>query len=238
MNSRNFPPDFVAVDEIRSSMQGPFIVTIGSKRPSAKYDSRFSIDLGYSLRQDINDKPGTLFTGGVTGIGVDTYIGIIKGCLDLNYSDDRFFVLVAEDFKPDNGYLKAKYMHSGQTNLNVQILGKNHIERRWHLSLISDYMITLNGESGTLEEALVGLEYGKSIITLPETGGVAELLAELKEASQSNYADLLEKHEFDPENYMKFLFNADLNYVHVVTGDRKGAVPKVIDKINYLRSQL
>src|SRR3990167_6541755 len=76
---------------ISGKYEHPIIGIIGATQPLPGYNPREAVKLGYLLRQSM-EKKGTLFTGGVHGVGVDIYRGIIDYCLEKNVSD-KFFIL-------------------------------------------------------------------------------------------------------------------------------------------------
>src|SRR3989344_4806210 len=83
-------------EEIRTKHEKPIIGIIGATSPLRDYTKEMGIELGYKLRGFLEGKQGSLFTGGVPGVGADVYEGISKYCEENNL-EDRFFVLVPED---------------------------------------------------------------------------------------------------------------------------------------------
>ena len=73
----------------------PIIGVIGATAPQNDYNRNQGIKVGYKLREAINSA-GTIFTGGVNGVGVDVYIGVMKFCVDHGNLDDKFFVLIPQ----------------------------------------------------------------------------------------------------------------------------------------------
>ncbi len=110
-------------DKIRSEKEVPIIGIIGSTSPINPYTRNMGVDVGYELRKYLNDKKGTLFTGGVNGVGVDVYTGVLKYCIEnygkrvlpfkKNIPDDRFFVLVPEEMEMPlfHGIFKEENIH-------------------------------------------------------------------------------------------------------------------------------
>ncbi|MBI4152829.1 LOG family protein [Candidatus Woesearchaeota archaeon] len=95
------------IQKIRKQKKGHLIGVIGATMPSPEYDQDSGVEIGQRLRRYLEGRDGFIFTGGVGGVGVDIYEGVIQEC-DINgyYSpvkgecekrfDDRFFVLVPE----------------------------------------------------------------------------------------------------------------------------------------------
>jgi len=91
------------IRKIRNQKKGTLIGVIGATMPSPKYDSDSGIEIGQRLRKYLDSREGFIFTGGVLGVGVDIYEGVIRECVRNGYYspldgenrfDDRFFVLV------------------------------------------------------------------------------------------------------------------------------------------------
>lgn len=195
------------VEEIRNDKQQPLIAVIGATFPTNEYKRDRGIEVGYLLRKYIDKREGTLFTGGVNGIGVDVYTGIIKYCVDYlkenrTMPDDRFFVLTPmyayipptsklslekkEYFEPPETYYALGAI-SKRESLEIVTAGEDLAERRNYLSKLADVLITINGGSGTFDEALGAIQNKKPVITMSYSGGAAFLLGEMKNPSQDVY---------------------------------------------------
>ncbi|MBS3149294.1 hypothetical protein J4455_01190 [Candidatus Woesearchaeota archaeon] len=169
--------------EISEKYSAPIIALVGAMVPLPKYESDETKILGYELRKAIGKK-GTLFTGGVNGVGVDFYKGIVDYCKE-NSVDDRFFVLLPEAFiDPASEYMNlAKQLNC---HLKIERVGNDMEERRTYVAQLADKLVVVNGSKGTLDECVKGLFYGKEIICLENSGGAADVLAILKRGEISN----------------------------------------------------
>ncbi|PIZ51645.1 hypothetical protein COY27_02930 [Candidatus Woesearchaeota archaeon CG_4_10_14_0_2_um_filter_33_13] len=98
--------DIELIKKIRQEHGTPIVGVIGATNPSEEYHSEMGIKVGYELRNFIGYKNGSIFTGGVEGVGIDTYIGVMRNCMEhsrlistegehLGF-DDRFFILVPQ----------------------------------------------------------------------------------------------------------------------------------------------
>ena len=85
------------LEEITNKYESPIIGIIGATSPLPGYDSDDAYRMGYELREIVNDK-GVLFTGGVSGVGLDVYRGIVDYCVEKDV-EDRFFVLIPDNFE-------------------------------------------------------------------------------------------------------------------------------------------
>ena len=171
------------VESIRESYPKPLIGIVGAAFPPKEvYDAEFGETIGYSLRKYVEKKGGFLFTGGVPGVGVDAYRGIVSACQPLTESskeepkDDRFFVLTPHSFLielnssfftedeegtilsyevPSEYRALAKKTQSKQ--LRIIHAGDDMDERRKYLSQVADVLVTINGGSERLTKLLVQL---------------------------------------------------------------------------------
>jgi SLOG cluster4 family len=219
---------------IRESKQQPLIAIIGATVPTEGYGRGIGVEVGHLLRKHIEPRKGTLFTGGVDGVGVDAYIGVMKYCVDSlksspekKISDDRFFVLVPEfDYVPvsrdlfeGGGYRIVPFevpkayrtlgAFSARGELDVVIAGKDMEERRDYLARVADVVIVVNGGSGTLDEAVTALLNDKPVIALACSGGTASILSAMKD---SPYATTDMPQEIPSADHIKRI-NTSLIYV-------------------------
>ncbi|VVB80005.1 Uncharacterised protein [uncultured archaeon] len=193
-------PDDEYLEPITIYKDSPRIGIIGATSPSRPYKTRHGFEAGYGIRKYLENHPGTVFTGGVEGIGSDAYAGVVKFCMDVgiqtgNVPDDKFFVVIPNNleypdrlnkekivripYSPPHMYsLLARFLPKGKVE-EVRA-GKNMYERRLYLAAISDILVVVNGGPGTDHEAYTGLEAGKRVITLPYTGGTASILESVK----------------------------------------------------------
>jgi predicted Rossmann-fold nucleotide-binding protein len=186
------------IDSIKERKKSPLIAVIGATDPTPQYKPKMGIEVGYFLRKNLEDE-GTIFTGGVSGIGIDVYEGAMNYCKEaLNLHKpaiDRFFVLVPEnhyafDTDTQETYLlqyrvPEKYFTLARSipnnSLDAITAGVEMSERRQYLAELADVALVLNGGGGTLDEAFSIMARGKNVITLPYTGGAARLLQGFKE---------------------------------------------------------
>jgi predicted Rossmann-fold nucleotide-binding protein len=163
-----------------ANLQHPIIGIIGAINPSPEYDSDDAYRLGYDLREAIADK-GTLFTGGVPGVGIDAYRGITDYCRE-NGADDRFFVLFPEGMEPPQTYFQLAKQTRNQA-LRIVRAGKSLDDRRAYVGPLADVLVVDNGSSGTIDEALQTLVLGKQVVCLQNSGGAADVLTRFKNGS-------------------------------------------------------
>ncbi len=164
--------------EITRKHESPIIGIIGATSPLPDYDGDDAYRLGYELR-DIVNKNGSLFTGGVSGVGIDVYKGIVDYCLEHGV-DDKFFVLFPDmKFEPLKEYFRlAERTKRGV--LRVEKVGANMKERRSYVGAVADLLVLVNGASGTIDEALKGLYLRKPVVCLQNSGGAAEVLSKVQ----------------------------------------------------------
>ena len=167
----------MSLEETIDRHEHPIIGIIGALSPSQEYDNVDGFRIGYELRNIVNNG-GSLFTGGVPGVGLDAYKGIVSYCKEKGVND-KFFVLVPETIDPTQEYIDlAKQTKNGV--LDIERLGRDYEERRSYLGSVADLLIVVNGSTGTLDEGLKGLLLGKQVICLESSGGAAEFLAKFK----------------------------------------------------------
>ncbi len=198
--------DNALVEKIRQEKAFPLIGVIGASAPTPPYRLEMGIAVGYALRGYIETAGGTVFTGGVAGVGVDTYIGVMQFCTRAaprhgRILDDRFFALIPRyhepsfmdsleallpkkptemPYEPPGEYAALGYL-TPRGQVDCVYAGKNMEERRTYLAEIADVILVVNGGAGTLDEAHKALKEGKSIIALPYTGGAAAAIGQMKE---------------------------------------------------------
>src|SRR3989338_1652346 len=151
---------------LRQTRQLPIIGIVGATRPGRDYVSNLGYETGYELRKYVEQRGGTLFTGGVEGVGVDAYVGVLKFCLepDGRVKDDRFFVLVPA-FQSINTRLGTKRFdyeipasysalaHLGPRGvLDSFVIDGDMEDRRRYVGEVADALVVINGSGGTLDE--------------------------------------------------------------------------------------
>ncbi len=166
------------LEEITNKYEHPIIGVICATSPLPGYDSDDAYRLGYELR-GVVDKLGSLFTGGVSGVGIDVYRGIVDYCLEKGV-EDKFFVLFPDrDFEPPQEYFKlAERTKNGI--LRVEKVGQDMEERRSYVGAVADLLVLVNGSVGTIDEALKGLFLGKQVVCLQNSGGAADVISKFK----------------------------------------------------------
>ena len=168
----------MGLEEITKKYEHPIIGIIGTTSPSPDYDSDEAYRLGYELREAV-EKRGSLFTGGVFGVGLDAYKGIVDYCVERGV-DDKFFVLFPDmGLEPPQEYFKLAEKIRGGV-LKVEKIGQNMEERRSYVGAVADLLVVVNGSAGTVDEALKGLFLGKPAVCLQNSGGAAEVISKLK----------------------------------------------------------
>lgn len=201
------PINTTLVEEIRKEKELPLVGVIGATTPTAPYTSQLGREVGYVLRQYFSTTNGTIFTGGVDGVGVDVYIGVMQCCMELarksgQIQDDKFFVLIpshaetllavdtpflersarrpiAVPYTPPSEYSALGYL-TARRELDIVKAGNNMSERREYVSTVADALLVVNGGLGTLEEAIDALRHGKKLIPLTPSGGAAALIGKIK----------------------------------------------------------
>jgi len=168
----------MSLEEITKKHEHPIIGVIGATSPLPDYDSDDAYRLGYELR-GVVDRKGSLFTGGVSGVGVDVYRGIVDYCTEKGV-EDKFFVLFpnTEDEPPQEYFRLAERTKNGI--LKVERVGQDMEERRSYVAGLADLLVLVNGAVGTIDEALKGLVLGKPVVCLQNSGGAAEVISRLK----------------------------------------------------------
>jgi predicted Rossmann-fold nucleotide-binding protein len=169
----------MTVEELTQKHDHPIIGIIGSTIPTPSYYKRMGRDLGYLLREGLERKNGTLFTGGVAGVGVDFYSGIVEYCMDNQTNNDRFFCLFPDwEYNVDGGYTELSKLIRKEPV--VERIGKDFNERREQLGRVGDVFVLLNGGEGSVHEAFCALFYNKPVLCHLESGGGVDLLYKLK----------------------------------------------------------
>lgn len=198
------------IERIRNSKESPLIAVIGATNPKKDYKEKMGIETGYYLREFIDSRKGNIFTGGVDGVGVDVYAGVMKYCINkiinkkANIIDDRFFVLIPShldlvsshsflneiSYESSPYYPPSSYEYFGiltsKGKLDKIVAGKDMNERREYLAMIADIIVVVNGGCGTIHEAIEGLKNNKPVINLFKTGGATKILKYISEDKSRN----------------------------------------------------
>jgi predicted Rossmann-fold nucleotide-binding protein len=149
--------------EIRARHASPIIGVIGAAMPEAPYARRLGEYLGGLMSVYLQLK-GTLFTGGVPGVGEDVFNGFKAGPF-YDPKLKKFFALLPEGFPP--------LVYGDQAD--VEIFGEDMYQRRIGMGLVADALIVLHGGSGTLHEAAEALKRGKHLVVFQAGGAGSEL---------------------------------------------------------------
>jgi len=193
--------DYETIENIKKKQGSPLIGIIGSTRPTEIYNMQMGIQVGYEIRKFLDNSKGKIFTGGVNGVGVDSYVGVLKFCIEniqkKGYLDEsKFFVAIPkfdaetrfEDFfpreinipySPSSAYFNLANL-SKENKLEIEVIGENMEERREKLAKLTDLVVVVNGGAGTFEEAIMTLNASKPVISLNGSGGAAQILNFLK----------------------------------------------------------
>jgi len=236
----------IDLKEVRNKFAHPIIGAIGATSPSREYSSEIGEQVGMVLRSFIESHKGSIFTGGVYGVGVDVYTGVMKYCVVQaiktgKFPEDLFFVLVPS-FAPSTegpaffieksnqpqlvpyippGEYDVLSRFSPQGELRIVRAGKTMDDRRKYVAQIADKLVMVNGGFGTLDEALNGIENGTEVISLINSGGSATILGEMKLNRLSDENKLRLKQQ------RMLRSSSQLSLVH--------CVDSVEDIVNYLR---
>lgn len=203
--TQRLPKRHPEAEKIRKERQGPLIGIIGATMPDDGYNPMLAFLTASLLRKRL-DK-GTIFTGGVAGVGVDAYFGIVSRCMMENeiakkakmpseFGDDKFFILipfkhvvqqqkghgefiaVSVPYDPPAAYEKMAL--SASLVIREVRAGRDMDERREILGGTAHGVICINGGMGTLDEAEIALKLGTPVIALRGSGGAADMLAQAK----------------------------------------------------------
>ncbi|GEM_PF-3434817 len=193
--------DYDLVERIRKEHPLPLIGVIGATNPTTQYKKEVGVSVGWILRDFIEISNGSIFTGGVNGVGIDVFAGITKWCIETGLKKgslppSKFFVLVPQfdeselEYFATSPHVLPKYVPpttynvlgviNSEGNLNVVYAGNSMQERREYVGIVPDYVVAINGGFGTLDEAFCSLKANKPVIVMPETGGAARTLIDIK----------------------------------------------------------
>lgn len=158
--------DYDLISDVRAQETLPIIGIIGAGWPQPPYHERMGIEVGEVLRKFLRNR-GTLFTGGIGGVGIDAYVGVTRYCVTQREKtqepvDDRFFVLIpqevacettageffAQPYEPPQLYHRLAQL-SKKSPLKIIRAGKTMAERREYVARIADALVIING-SGAL----------------------------------------------------------------------------------------
>lgn len=187
----------------------PLIAVIGATIPTKEYNATMGLDIGRAIRDNIDKHPGTIFTGGVEGVGVNVYHGVVNhsfyyATFGRPIPKTRFFVLVPNNELVEDeitgGFSNKKYevpesYHElsklARQELTIVRIGNNLKERRNYLAQIADVLVMINGSTGTLDEAILASKLSKKVFVLGNSGGLARTLVKCKE--EKDYFEKLKK---------------------------------------------
>ncbi len=178
---------------IRGKYPKPLIAAIGGGNPNVPYDIQMGLRVGQEMTVFMNkENRGTLFTGGMGGVGVDIFVGVVKHRLFAKYPN-HFFVLIPEsevfsfqgkdelpiEFREAEAYTKLAAL--ADIPLVRERVGESLADRRVCLAATADFAICLHGTGGTLDEAASMIRRGKPVIVCEESGGISADLCDYKE---------------------------------------------------------
>ncbi len=190
--------DQTLVQKICAEINRPIIGIIGATAPTPPYKKEIGREVGYKLREYLASHSGTLFTGGVDGVGVDVYTGVLRYCIyeatqQGTFPDDHFFVLIPKYCQEPKGFLARSPKQYSLPNtyhalssltrrgeIHHFYAGENMAQRRDYVSAIADVLVVINGGGGTFNEAIHALHYNKPLLALSSSGGAAHLLEVIK----------------------------------------------------------
>ncbi|MDD5513070.1 MAG: hypothetical protein PHD09_04830, partial [Candidatus Omnitrophica bacterium] len=187
--------------QIREQYHGIKVGIIGAAAPTKEYSSNSGVELGRKLSNYLGDN-GFVFTGGVSGVGVDVYRGVVDTGKGKN---DRFFILLPEEIPPAKEYLDV----TSDRQVNTAYFGEDMFERRIGMAKVADVLVVVNGRGGTLHEAISALEENKKVIVLNQGGAGGLLyLAKLENSVLPGLADSGLRKE-----HLKNIFLADISNI-------------------------
>ncbi|MBN2052338.1 hypothetical protein JW756_02445 [Candidatus Woesearchaeota archaeon] len=170
------------IEEKINEQEYPIIGAIGAASPTVPYNPTTGVKTGYFLRELIEKKGGSLFTGGMEGVGIDIYVGIALYCKEHKTTEDHFFVLFPEgDLKPADGKYEEIASKVIGKPLTIIGAGKDFEQRRAGVAEAANLLVVLNGGDGTTDEVIRAIQKGKRVYCLRGTGGTADLLIDYKE---------------------------------------------------------
>lgn len=125
----------------------PKIVVVGATAPTISYERADGIDVGYAIRKFLEGRKGSVFTGGVDGIGSDVYAGVLKYCIAEQTRtgkpvDDRFFVVIPDTVEYFKSYgALADVSINPSVDIKTNPLKNRRGIRNWFASLRSNRQI-------------------------------------------------------------------------------------------------
>lgn len=190
--------DASLIRSIRQRRRSPIVGIIGATSPDAEeYSPLMSILAAQQVHDFCEKHNGSVFTGGVGGVGIDAYTGIAMKLRGNPNGDDRFFVLIPSQCQvhfQQHGRVISRlvdYRHPfaydhlatfiGSKKLDVAVAGRDMEERRRYVAEVADILVLINGSGGTLHESLCGLAKERPVLAISGTGGVADKLIRVKQ---------------------------------------------------------
>ncbi len=208
--------DETIIQDIKKRFPSPIIGVIGASNPDFYYCSQMGIVAGFLLAKRCHEKGGSIFTGGVDGVGSDVFTGVAMYCAK-NKVKVPFFVMIPngyehveysadQDIESDeqlDSELKATIeilpfnLSSAYTSIEqiaeVEIekvrTGKEMSERRLYVAKGCDILVMINGGIGTLDEAKVAVANGKKVIVVNASAGAAGAVARWINKIQPTFND-------------------------------------------------
>jgi len=248
-------------DRIRGEVDGKFVIgIIGATCPGYDYSPDMGFVVGNQIRTFI-DSPEVkakfgdkvrIFTGGVEGIGVDAFMGVVSAEPD----DTKFFALIPKfDMVPDDDMgvhimnkskkpvlrrerysLPTAYKNIARiknTQCREVVAGEDMSDRRAFVAGIADVLVMVNGGAGTLNEAMNALRMGVPVIVVGRTGGKTGILG--LRASGVRQIGAMEPpffyHKYEAQEMNRFLQSRDIDDSLIIFADNEWDVQNKLKSI-------
>lgn len=184
------------VKAVRGKHESPIIGIIGSSLPDYNYTAQVGVASGYIISEYCHKNNGSIFTGGVSGVGADVFTGVSLYCSKFKKKDSKFFVLIPEktilnefhqnenkEMEEISFNLPKSYQIISQltdTKITEERTGRFLSDRRLYVAEVADILVAINGGYGTLDEAILALRKNKPVLVLYGSGGAAGALYKAK----------------------------------------------------------
>lgn len=166
------------IESVLTKYKSPRIGVIGGSYIRSE-NAELCESIGSNLREFIGDK-GWLFTGGVGGVGVKVYRGVVTYSQQ-NKLKDRFFALL-----PRGRIAGASYDRLAEKISKIEVTnercGTSWAERRQAMSKVGDVLIMVEGGGGTANEAYHAIRNHTPLISFYQSDGTSS-----KYDKQTNY---------------------------------------------------
>lgn len=192
------------LEEIRQRFPSPIIGVIGASNPDYDYSPQMGIIAGFMIAKRCHEQGGSIYTGGVDGVGSDVFTGVALYCAKHNVKIP-FFVMIPSGYERivydgdapvDSEILPFELSTSytaiakiTETDLQEVITGKEMSERRLYVAKGGDLLIVINGSTGTMDEAKLAVRHSKDVIVVKSTGGAASAISRWIKNDQLTFND-------------------------------------------------